>query len=278
MQWLCVDFSFGSGASGLKLWTWRLWGLWSVTDQLGWEHNVPASWVFVGTRLPGALWGVEAIFDDNNEVCEDCMFYNITPYAIRKRHEAYLGLSNSGHAFDSFPEASPDCVGQASPDFLNMEVSSLLFFLCYLLEVWVVLEQAVTSCMPECPSMRRGLVPHPRCKVYDLYGPLRWFILQTPAAVYHLACSWQALFVRVFRIPVAIQWTIWAIHSSRMRFDGSYSPPRKIFHQPEMPHTFLLVPARVWQDHFGDYFREVQDFWPTAFFNSPSMVNVAIKA
>ncbi len=49
--------------------------------------------------------------------------------------------------------------GEDAADFVKvgnglMEVSSLLFFLCYLLEVWVVLEQPISSCMPETPSMK----------------------------------------------------------------------------------------------------------------------------
>lgn len=51
------------------------------------------------------FWGVEAIFDDNNEVCDGCQFYNITPYAIRTKWEPHYGLSHQGMAFDSFPEA-----------------------------------------------------------------------------------------------------------------------------------------------------------------------------
>ena len=58
-----------------------------------------------GKSAWGIYWGVEAIFDDNNEVCEDCQFYNITPYAIRTKWEPHYGLTNQGMAFDSFPEA-----------------------------------------------------------------------------------------------------------------------------------------------------------------------------
>ena len=61
-------------------------------------------------------------------------------------------------ALDNF-FLGPGSGGEDSPIFVQvgnglMEVSSLLFFLCYLLDVWVVLEQPMTSCMPECPSMK----------------------------------------------------------------------------------------------------------------------------
>ena len=58
-----------------------------------------------GKSAWGIFWGVEAIFDDNNEVCDDCQFYNITPYAIKTKWEPHHGLSHQGMAFDSFPEA-----------------------------------------------------------------------------------------------------------------------------------------------------------------------------
>ena len=58
-----------------------------------------------GKSAWGIFWGVDAIFDDNNEVCEDCQFYNITPYAIRTKWEPHYGLTTQGMAFDSFPEA-----------------------------------------------------------------------------------------------------------------------------------------------------------------------------
>ena len=35
-----------------------------------------------GKAAWGIWWGCQAIFDDNNEVCEDCLFHNIEPFAI----------------------------------------------------------------------------------------------------------------------------------------------------------------------------------------------------
>lgn len=72
-------------------------------------------------------------------------------FVILCRHQAQRALDNFF--------LGPGCGGEDSPIFVQvgnglMEVSSLLFFLCYLLEVWVVLEQPMTSCMPECPSMK----------------------------------------------------------------------------------------------------------------------------
>ena len=58
-----------------------------------------------GKSAWGIFWGVEAIFDDNNEICDDCLFYNIIPYAIKTKWEPHYGLSHQGMAFDSFPEA-----------------------------------------------------------------------------------------------------------------------------------------------------------------------------
>ena len=72
-------------------------------------------------------------------------------FVILCRHQAQRALDNFF--------LGPGCGGEDSPIFVQvgnglMEVSSLLFFLCYLLQVWVVLEQPMTSCMPECPSMK----------------------------------------------------------------------------------------------------------------------------
>ena len=58
-----------------------------------------------GKSAWGIFWGVEAIFDDNNEVCDDCSFTTSLPMPSRQKWEPHHGLSHQGMAFDSFPEA-----------------------------------------------------------------------------------------------------------------------------------------------------------------------------
>lgn len=77
------------------------------------------------------------------------------------------------HQSQRLPENSWLGIGAESFQFVKegnslMELSSLVYFVCYLLSVWVVLEQPNTSCLPQCPSFK-GVLHYTRSARFVTY-------------------------------------------------------------------------------------------------------------
>ena len=97
--------------------------------------------------------------------------------AVRKRGLVWLGTPCSSFVVlcrcQSMRNASNEWLGDSGRGFVQIgnalaEVSALVFFLCYALSVWVVLEQPQSSCLPKMPSMN-GVLHYCRAMRFVTY-------------------------------------------------------------------------------------------------------------